>query len=117
MSYLAQLEASELRQGDDTSETDHVSGGVESGGGDASPAVNKLGGGMPLRFESEVAHIPGVFYDFRVFSGRLATLPTIRLSHSKIRGDTPAREYVCVRAYVPTYLCMCVRACVFVTFP
>ena len=31
----------------------------------------------------------GVFPIFRVFRGRLATLPTIRPPHSKIRGDAP----------------------------
>ena len=32
----------------------------------------------------------GVFQIFSVFWGRLATLPTIRPPHSKIRGDAPA---------------------------
>ena len=43
-------------------------------GGDASPAVKRLGGDVPSRFENDGPN-PVSFPIFRVFGGKLVTLP------------------------------------------
>ena len=67
--------------------------GVEIGGGggeDASPAVKKLVGDVHSTFENEVDQIRCLFRFWWYLWGRLVTLPTIRPSSKKKRGDAPA---------------------------
>ena len=69
--------------------------GVKSGGGDgvdASSAVKKLGGDVSYRFKNEVAQIRCLFRILGYFGGKLATIPTIRPPHSKIRDDAPVNN-------------------------
>ena len=67
-------------------------GGGGRGGGGPDPRTFENRAVRPPRFENEVAKTRCFFPIFRVFWGRLATLPMIRPPYSKIRGDAPACE-------------------------
>ena len=74
------------------------------GGRGCGPAVKKLGGGRPPRFENEVAQVRCLIRFLGYFSGRLATLPTIRPRTQKSVATPLGHTIVCGPSFSMHYI-------------